>query len=73
MHVVYKSTLRSLDDRRSLRVEMSPGIRAKVTIGKIDYDGNIMQSIYIVNKLPEVTAMTNRITRMMCYNLARFP
>lgn len=52
---------------------MSPGIRAKVTIGKVDYEGNIMQFIYIVNKLPEVTAMTNRITKMMCYNLARFP
>lgn len=41
MHVVYKATLRSLDDRRSLRVEISPGIRVKVAIDKIGLEGNI--------------------------------
>ena len=49
------------------------GAGVKVAIDKIGLEGNICNLFTIVNKLPEVTVMTNRTTRMMCYNLARFP
>ena len=45
----------------------------KVAIDKIGLECNICNLFTIVNKLPEVAVMTNRIARMMCYNLARFP
>ena len=45
----------------------------KIAIDKIGLEGNMCNLFTIVNKLHEVAVMTNRITRMMCYNLARFP